>query len=597
MPFSQPANIVTNVDLRIPQREGWEHTRSFFEANADERFAGVVLPVGCGKSGLIAITPFATDCSRVLIIAPGTRIRDQLANDMRSSSASNFYALRNVLESDADLPETVVVQSNSVNHDDIEHADIVIANIQQIAGEENRWLDELAPDFFDLILVDEGHHSAAVSWQQVFDRFPDAKVVNFSATPSRVDGQLMEGRIAYSFPVIRAIQSGYVKRLSAKMLRPTALTYRDTQSGTERTIGLEEVIALGQQDAEFRRGIVMSDETLSSIVDCTIGELRRLRRESGENRLKAIASALNIDHCIQITEAFRARGMRAAFVHSREGQAANQRVLDQLENHELDVIVQARMLGEGFDHPFLSVAMVGSIFANLSPFVQFVGRVMRVIEQNSPHSLLNRGVVVFHAGANVAARWNDFRSFSEADQDYFSELLPEADHVEFGNADQAEREIGTGVGGIVPVDILAETDVRTTDLDPIGDPHVAALLQQLADTGITPDQAAEGLRRIQPTRQDRRIARRASLNERINREAGAILSRLGLNPGHRNLDPSRQSPNFEFVLRDLHRRVNDSVSQTDGNRDNFTLEQIDQAMGQLSEIAADMEAGFRDGQA
>jgi superfamily II DNA or RNA helicase len=64
-------------------------------------------------------------------------------------------------------------------------------------------------------------------------------------------------------------------------------------------------------------------------------------------------------------------------VHSREGSVANQRVMQRLESHQLDVIVQVRKLGEGFDHPRLSVAAVFSIFSNLSPFVQFVGRIMR----------------------------------------------------------------------------------------------------------------------------------------------------------------------------------------------------------------------------
>ena len=60
-----------------------------------------------------------------------------------------------------------------------------------------------------------------------------------------------------------------------------------------------------------------------------------------------------------------------------------------------------------------------------------------------------------------------------------------------------DREPGGGLGGIQPVDIVSEHDVRAQDLDPIGDPEVAALLQQLADRGITPDQAAAGIRQIQ----------------------------------------------------------------------------------------------------
>jgi superfamily II DNA or RNA helicase len=65
--------------------------------------------------------------------------------------------------------------------------------------------------------------------------------------------------------------------------------------------------------------------------------------------------------------------------------------MNKLNQHELDVIVQVRKLGEGFDHPYLSVAAIFSIFNNLSPFVQFVGRIMRVIEQNNSQSILNQG--------------------------------------------------------------------------------------------------------------------------------------------------------------------------------------------------------------
>lgn len=589
MPFPSEANIEENDLLRIPQREGWCAIRDHHTGGTSNETVSIVLPVGCGKSGLIAITPFAIGARRVLVIAPGTRIRDQLGDDMKSSSATNFFERCAILAADSDYPETVVVESGAVNHDDISHADIVVANIQQIAGEENRWLDACPEDFFDAILVDEGHHNTAVSWQQVFARFPNARVINYSATPVRSDGQTMEGRVIYSFPVVRAIRAGYVKRLAAKMLRPSELTYIDRSSDAERTIQLEEVISLGQESAEFRRGIVMSDNTLASIVDCSIGELRRLREESGDQRLKIIASALNIDHCIQIVEAFRLRDLRADYVHSRETQPRNKQILSNLENHELDVIVQARMLGEGFDHPHLAVAMVGSIFANLSPFVQFVGRVMRAIDQNDPDSVRNRGVVVFHAGANVAGRWSDFRRFSEADQGYFADLLPEPEDVNFGPSGLGNREPSDGFGGIIPVDIVEERGVLAANLDPIGDPEAAELLRQLAERGVTPEQAADGIRRIRPTRQDQRIARRASLNERIQNATGAVLHRLEVNPGGRTLDPRRARTNFEWLLGEINRRVNQYVDQTGKNRDNFTLYELNEAHRAMEEVISNIE--------
>jgi superfamily II DNA or RNA helicase len=591
VPFDQEVTIADNLRLRIPQRDGWRRIRDYFQRMGAGREVAIVLPVGCGKSGLIAVTPYALGARRALVIAPGRRIRGQLGSDLRANSPTNFYERFAVFPTANIFPETVVIESGRVNLDDILHCDIAVANIHQIAGEDNRWLDGLGQDFFDLILVDEAHHNPAASWQQVKQRFPDARVVNFSATPTRADGRVMDGEIIYSFPILRAIEAGYVKRLRAKMLRPTELRYVDRSSGAERLIGPEEVRELGEADAEFRRGIVMSDETLGSIVDQSINELIRLRRETGEQRLKIIASAVNLDHCIQVTEAFRARGIRAGYVHSREGQA-NERVLQQLENHELDAIVQARMLGEGFDHPYLAVAMVGNIFAHLSPFVQFVGRIMRALEQNAPGHPLNQGVVVFHVGANIARRWDDFRQFSQADQEFFAELLPEAEEIEFAG-EIAERDLCSG-RGLSPIEILEERGVRAAEMESIGDPQATALLQRLADMGITPDQAAQELRRLRTTRQDVREARRGSLNDRVQNETGAILGRRRINPGGYTLDPRRRAKNFAWIASELHRLVNEHVDGTAADRQNFTLDQLNLAHDALPDIVRRFEEELRD---
>ena len=95
---SNPA-IEDNMNLRIPQREGFQALKSHFQSGADsEREVGVVLPVGCGKSGLISITPFAFSSKRTLVIAPGLKIAEQLYNDVDPSHAENFYAKCRVIE-------------------------------------------------------------------------------------------------------------------------------------------------------------------------------------------------------------------------------------------------------------------------------------------------------------------------------------------------------------------------------------------------------------------------------------------------------------------------------------------------------------------
>jgi hypothetical protein len=69
-------------------------------------------------------------------------------------------------------------------------------------------------------------------------------------------------------------------------------------------VDLDEVRKLGESEADFRRSIVSSPETLATIVDASIAQLQKLRRSTNDAHHKIIASALNYKHCIQITQAY-----------------------------------------------------------------------------------------------------------------------------------------------------------------------------------------------------------------------------------------------------------------------------------------------------
>jgi superfamily II DNA or RNA helicase len=443
----------------------------------------------------------------------------------------------------------------------------------------------LPSDYFDLILFDEGHHSVAESWETLRARFPNARIVNFSATPLRADGQVMAGRILYTYPISRAIQEGYVKRLKALQLNPRTLRYVRRENGEEIEVDLEEVRRLGETEADFRRSIVTSTETLTTIVDASIRELERLRAISGERRLKIIASALNFEHCRQIVQAYVARGQRAGYVHSREEGVANLKVMRQLEDHQLDVIVQVRKLGEGFDHPLLAVAAVFSIFGNLSPFVQFVGRIMRVVAQNDPRNVVNQGVVVFHAGANIARQWGDFQQYSEADQSYFDQLLPleGIDPVDL----QTSREI-------IPhfeanIEVRAQSDVRVEELHLLEEDEAAAirLLQQRGIIAGDFDPSSQALQPVPTTRVAQRQAMRGSLDVRVRTEAARILNERGIPIAGSTLDQQRLGRDNLIVLKSaIDRQINSAVGRPTGQRHEFSRMELDEIESNFVRLVA-----------
>lgn len=571
-------NVAANERLRIPQREGSATIASYYQGKEAEREIGIVLPVGCGKSGLIALTPFALKSKRTLVIAPNLKIAEQLLNDFKPSNPKAFYFKCEVVEA-KDFPEPCEIRGKRTNRADLDGADVVVTNIHQLQGDENKWLGQLPSDYFDLILFDEGHHNVAESWDLLREKFPTARIVNFSATPVRADGQKMQGPIVYSYSIFDAVENGYVKRLKAIQLNPETLSYVEYEGGKTIEVALDEVIRLAKEDSNFRRGVLLSEESLSTIVDASIQELNRIREETKEKRHKIIAAALNYQHCALVVKAYKARGMRADYVHSIDDQKANEKVLKKLDNDELDVIVQVRKLGEGFDHPYLSVAAVCAIFASLAPFAQFVGRIMRVIDQNDPQSINNQGSVIFHAGTNVAPRWHDFREFSEADQEYFELLTQNIEFIEPTKEISPEASTGGRKGNADAISVMDQALVLMEEM-PLVENENTRILEQLRKMGVITDDHINQARQViklRPTKQDERLATQTSWDSQIKTRAQEVLSQRGHVFGAKNLDKSRPPRENWLVMKmAIDRQVNELVRTTSNQpkkkRDEFTLD-------------------------
>ncbi|ODT81027.1 DEAD/DEAH box helicase [bacterium SCN 62-11] len=590
---SQVPQVVDNPAVRIPQQETFQALQAHAQRPDRPREVGIVLPVGCGKSGCITLTPFAYSSRRTLVVAPGLKIASQLLADFEPSNPDMFYTKCNILT--GDYPEPAEIRGSTVNRTDLDEADVVITNVHQLQGVENRWLRQLPSDYFDLILFDEGHHSVAATWELLKSSFPQAQIVNFSATPARADGQQMSGEVIYSFSVARAIQMGYVKHLKALVLNPRTLRYVRGQDGEEIEVSLEEVRRLGEQDSDFRRSIMTSQETLDTIVDASIRELYRIREANGgDTRHKIIAAALNYQHCHQIVRAYRSRNLRTDFVHSNEDSIVNETVLSKLKNHQLDVIVQVRKLSEGFDHPFLSVAAVFSVFSHLSPFIQFVGRIMRAIAQNQPGHPQNEGTVVFHAGANIAARWEDFQQYSSADQEYFQTLLP-AEELEFGDA--SELTIDPDRVGVPrppnTVEVRSQTDLNVQEILLLeNDREAMRAIELLRSKGydLGDIQRAWEHKPVPTSKLRRRQAARSELDARVKTEVGRILGSRNINPKGKELDRAKRKDNFVLLKSCLDRQVNSLVGIQPKQRKELSQEQLDRIGQDFAALSAAAEA-------
>jgi DNA repair protein RadD len=214
----------------------------------------------------------------VLVISPNLTIRDELKKNLDvTNRRSCFWARCNVLSPEVMSagPYVAVLDARDANIHDCDRSHIVLTNIQQLASSADRWLPQFPDRFFDLILVDEGHHSAATSWRKVFERFPAAKVVNLTATPFRTDRQQIDGELIYRFSFKQAMLKGYIKKLQAIYVAPEEIYF--TYEGDQHHHTLDEVLQLKEEEW-FSRGVALSPECNKHIVDSSLDRLEKIRQ-------------------------------------------------------------------------------------------------------------------------------------------------------------------------------------------------------------------------------------------------------------------------------------------------------------------------------
>lgn len=529
-------NIEENGALREPQRDAYLRISEYF--NQGKNKAILQIPVGCGKSGLAAILPLGIAQGRVLVIAPNLTIKDGLYDAMDITNRQKcFWRKASVLPDSQLVSGPLAITLETGNITVAEKAHIVITNIHQLSTSVEKWLMQFPDRFFDMIIVDEAHHGPAESWKKVLERFPEAKVIYMTATPFRSDRKEIDGELVYRYPFRSATLKGYIKRLKASYVAPSEITlgFSDDRG---KTYTLAEVLKLKDEEW-FSRGVALAKPCNQHIVDSSLEKLEELRQTGTKHQLIAVACSIN--HAKEIRSMYRERGYTSEVIHS--DMEEKETVMTDLKNGVLDCIIQVQMLGEGFDHPKLSVAAIFRPFRSLAPYVQFVGRIMRVIVQNDPGHPDNLGHIVTHLGMNLDQRLKEFKQFENDDKAFWEKVVggeePEVSKaVREGTARRRVAESEVVVDGEI-VDSLWEEDFTTVE-----DQHVIEELRsKFKALGLDPDQAEAmvkasrthgitqkaptGAFPIQPHLEWQESKRR--LNEQVKRTASILLNHVSLN--------------------------------------------------------------------
>lgn len=450
-------NIYGNDDLREPQIQGYYKIYDHFEIKNKQTHAIVVLPTGVGKTGLMGLLPFHICKGRALIITPQLTIKDTVIDSLDPDNPESFWYKRNIFNNPQEAP--VLVEYNSGIHQEIlDASNIVVLNIHKLQSRLlSSPLNFLSEDYFDMIIIDEAHHSTADTWVETVNHFKSAKVVKLTGTPIRTDGVELAGELVYKYKLSQAMAKGYVKSLRNFEYIPEQL-FLTIDKNESKQYTIDELLSLGLRDEDWiRRSVAYSKECSQSVVKESIKLLEEKRKGNSKVPHKIIAVACSIDHAEQIKELYLASGYRAEVIHSKQPTEKQAEIKSDIENHRLDVIINVAMLGEGYDHPYLSIAAIFRPFRSELPYEQFIGRVLRSIPQNEVEkSNDNIADVVSHQNLQLTGLWEKYKV--ELQESEVIKHLQDTNLLDDKNLDGDGSSGDTG-GDVVPIGVAKEKGI------------------------------------------------------------------------------------------------------------------------------------------
>jgi superfamily II DNA or RNA helicase len=322
---------VTN--LRPYQHAAVQQIRQAYQQR--HRSVLFVLPTGGGKTVVFShiAEQAAAKGSRICVLVH----RQELLRQASASLAS------------LDVPHGLISPRHAM---DLGRS-VQVASVQTLA----RRLHKLPPGLFQLLVVDEAHHSNAGTWAKVLEHFSSARVLGVTATPVRSDGRGLGEW--YSHLVMgptppQLTAEGYLA--PARVLAPPG----PSLIGLKRRMGDFDMTQAGQ--------ILQAGQAMG---DCLAHYRRYLDGQT------AIAFCCSVAHAEAVARLFNEHGVAAASIDGTMDSATRERLLSDLGAGRLKVLTSCALIGEGVDVPSVAGCILLRPTQSVSLHLQMIGRCLR----------------------------------------------------------------------------------------------------------------------------------------------------------------------------------------------------------------------------
>ncbi|MDR7083586.1 superfamily II DNA or RNA helicase/HKD family nuclease [Arthrobacter ginsengisoli] len=240
----------------------------------------------------------------------------------------------------------------------------IFASVQSLSS---LGVEQLAPDFFDVVVIDEFHHAMAPTYGRMLDHLQPQQLLGLTATPERGDGidvakQFFDGRIASELRLWDA--------LDADLLVPFHYF------GVSDDVDLSQLEwKRGNYDAAQLNNLYTGNDARAAKV---IRELRD--KVTSTDQMRAIGFCVSVQHAHYMAEVFNRAGIASVAVDGSTGDADRAAALERLRRREINCIFAVDLFNEGLDLPQVDTILLLRPTQSTTIFLQQLGRGLRRAE-------------------------------------------------------------------------------------------------------------------------------------------------------------------------------------------------------------------------
>ncbi|TNE90580.1 MAG: DUF3427 domain-containing protein [Deltaproteobacteria bacterium] len=248
----------------------------------------------------------------------------------------------------------------------------VFANIQSLHG---RRLETLDPDAYDVVVVDEFHHSEAATYTDLLNHLEPKVLLGLTATPERTDGQSVlhwfDDRIAAESRLWDALDQGLLVPFQYFGVDDqTDLSNIDFRAGRYSVSALEQVYTADEHRAE---------QVLRALVE----------RVRDPHQMKALGFCVSVKHAEFMAAFFCKKGLPALAVTGETKAADRRAAVRQLAAGELCALFTVDVFNEGVDIPAVDTVLFLRPTESATLYLQQLGRGLRLHEDKGCLTVLD----------------------------------------------------------------------------------------------------------------------------------------------------------------------------------------------------------------